>query len=256
MSTRKIQSVLYVDDDRNICEVAQATLRLIAGLTVHTAHSGQQAIDLAYELRPDIILMDVMMPGLDGPATLKRMREHALLADIPVIFLSAKVPPEEIADLLQLGAISAIAQPFDPFKLGDELFAVQEKADARRASEAILAGRSQTRDEVGSLTESFLQRTRNDVLRLRTIIERARHEDRSVLKEAERIAHSIHGTGAMFGFLEISAAGDAIERLIEGVISSTTTSGPTCEPLMLQQLLDFTDRLAQDVDTGKQTALP
>src|ERR1700678_2666725 len=71
MSTRKIQSVLYVDNDRNICEVAQATLRLIAGLTVHTAHSGQQAIDLAYELRPDIILMDVMMPGLDGPATLK-----------------------------------------------------------------------------------------------------------------------------------------------------------------------------------------
>jgi two-component system OmpR family response regulator len=255
MSTRKIQSVLYVDDDPDICEVVQATLCLIAGLNVHTAGSGEQAIDLAYELRPDLILMDVMMPGLDGPATLKRMREHALLADIPIVFLTAKVLPAEVAHFLQLGAIGVIGKPFDPLKLGDELFAIWENADARRGFEATLACESRVRGQVGSLTDSFLQRTRNDVVRLRTIIERARHEDRSVLGEAERIAHSIHGAGAMFGFPEVSTAGGAIERLVEGIMSCTAAPSSTHEPLLLQQLLDFTNRLAQDVDTSEQTAL-
>jgi CheY-like chemotaxis protein len=64
---------------------------------VHTANSGQLAIDLAYELRPDLVLMDVMMPGLDGPSTLMRMRQSVLLADIPVIFMTAKVLPAEIS---------------------------------------------------------------------------------------------------------------------------------------------------------------
>jgi len=97
MSARELQSVLYVDDDPDICSVVQATLRLVPGLNVQTADSGQRAIDLAYELRPDLVLMDVMMPGLDGPATFGRMRESALLSKIPVIFMTAKVLPAEIA---------------------------------------------------------------------------------------------------------------------------------------------------------------
>jgi two-component system, OmpR family, response regulator len=255
VSIRKIQSVLYVDDDPNICEVVQATLHLIAGLNVHTAYSGERAIDLAYELRPDIILLDVVMPGLDGPATLKRMREHALLANIPIIFLSAKVCPAEIARFLQLGAIGVIGKPFDPLRLGDELFAIQREVGAGRGLDTTIAGRSHAQDQEDSLAESFLMRTRGDVVRLRAIIERARQEDRSVLEEAERIAHSIHGSGAMFGFLDVSAAGGAIERLVEGITSSTTASSSACDPLLLQQLSDFTNRLAQYVDAGKRAEL-
>ncbi len=90
MPMRDFQSVLYVDDDPDICSVVQATLRLVPGLDVQTADSGERAIDLAYELRPDLVLMDVMMPGLDGPSTFRRMRECALLTKIPVIFMTAK----------------------------------------------------------------------------------------------------------------------------------------------------------------------
>jgi len=114
MSTRKFQSVLYVDDDPDLCAVVQAALRSIAGLDVRIAGTGEQAIDLAYEFRPDLVVMDLMMPGLDGPSTFKSMRERTLLADIPVIFLTAKAHPAEAARLLQLGAIGVLGKPFDP----------------------------------------------------------------------------------------------------------------------------------------------
>src|SRR5580704_16999912 len=117
MPVRDFQSVLYVDDDPDICSVVRATLRLVPGLYVQTADSGERAIDLAYELRPDLVLMDVMMPGLDGPSTFNRMRESAVLAHIPVIFMTAKALPAEISQFLQLGAIGVIVKPFDPLRL-------------------------------------------------------------------------------------------------------------------------------------------
>jgi two-component system OmpR family response regulator len=250
MSTRKIESVLYVDDDPDICEVVTATLSLTAGLNVHTAGSGEQAIDLAYELRPDLVLMDVMMPGLDGPSTLKRMRERALLADIPVIFLTAKVLPEEVAPLLRLGVLGVIGKPFDPLKLCDDLFALWKNAHPARGIDGALAGQSQVRERVGSLTDSFLRRARDDVVRLRAIIERAGHEGRSVLKEAERIAHSIHGAGAMFGFPEVSVAGGTIEQLAEDAMVGTASPNSSCEPTMLRRLLDCTAQLALEIEAA------
>jgi two-component system, OmpR family, response regulator len=247
MSTRKTPSVLYVDDDPDICAVVHAALGCVAGLNVHTAGSGEQAIDLAYELRPDLILMDVMMPGLDGPSTLKRMREHPLLAGIPVIFLTAKVRPAEVAHFLQLGAIGVIGKPFDPLKLCDHLFALWDDADAVREIKDTGAGQSRVRAKVSSLADRFLERTGSDVVRLRAIIVRAHHEDRSVLEEAQRIAHSIRGAGAMFGFPEVSAAGGAIERLVEGFMASAAAHGSAGEPAVLQQLSDYTAQLAQKI---------
>jgi two-component system, OmpR family, response regulator len=255
MPTRKMGSVLYVDDDPDICEVVKTTLCLIAGLTVRTAGSGEQAIDLAYELRPDLVLMDVMMPGLDGPSTLKRMREHALLADIPVIFLTAKVLPAEVAHFLQLGAIGVIGKPFDPLKLCDELFALWQHSGVEPEKiKGTDVEQSRVKAEVGSLTDSFLERTRSDVVHLRAIIERARHENRFVFEEVQRIAHSIHGAGAMFGFPEVSATGGAIERLVEDVMADTAALGSACEPAVLQQFLDFTYQLAHAVDASAHSA--
>ena len=249
MPSRKIQSVLFVDDDPDICEVVRTTLWLMEGLDVRTARSGEQAIDLAYEFRPDLILMDVMMPGLDGPSTLGMMREHALLADIPVIFLTAKGLPAEVARLTELGAIGVIGKPFDPLKLCDDLCVLWNKADAARIKRA-RAGQSQVRAQVSSLTDDFLARTGNDVDCLRAIIERARRGDPSMLDEAERVAHSIHGAGAMFGFPKVSAAGGAIERLVEEIMASTVALSSTGEPAVLQQLLDCTAQLAHEIESA------
>jgi two-component system OmpR family response regulator len=142
MFVRKCHSVLYIDDDSDICEVVQATLCMIAGLDVHTAGSGEAAIELACELRPDLILMDVMMPGLDGPATLRRLRESAPISEIPVIFLTAKVLPAEIAHLIQLGAIGVVSKPFDPLTLGGEMLNLWKGSNAARATPRTTAGSS------------------------------------------------------------------------------------------------------------------
>jgi two-component system OmpR family response regulator len=252
MSKPKIESVLYVDDDQDICGVVMATLSLIAGLNVHTAGSGEQAIDLAYALRPDLVLMDVMMPGLDGPSTLKRMRERTLLADIPVIFLTARALPEEVAHLVHLGAIGIIGKPFDPLKLSSDVFAVWNNAHATRGINGSLAAQSHVQEQVGSLTDSFLRGARDDVDRLRTIIERADadHEDRSALKEAERIAHSIHGAGGMFGFPAVSAAGGAIERLVERIMAGSVASNSSGEPALRQLLQHCTAQLAYEIEAA------
>jgi CheY-like chemotaxis protein len=207
-------------------------------------------------LRPDLIVMDVMMAGLDGPSTLKRMREHVLLADIPVIFLTAKVLAAEVAHLLQLGAIGVIGKPFDPLTLADDLFALWKGATADRGRDisSTPVGRSRVQAQVGSLTGGFLQRTKDDVVRLRSIIARA-CEDRSVIEEAQRIAHSIHGAGAMFGFPTVSAAGGAIERLSESALSSTATPGSGCAPAVLQQLSALTDQLDREVEASEKTTV-
>jgi two-component system, OmpR family, response regulator len=251
MSMRKCRSILCVDDDPDICEVVQATLCLVAGLDVHTAGSGEQAIDLAYEHRPDLILMDVMMPGLDGPATLKRIRNSTLINDIPLIFLTAKVLPTEIAHFLHLGAIGVIRKPFDPIKLGDELLALWEGNDSAREVIGTQNAQSPVQTRIDSLAESFLQRTRGDAVRLTEMFELVRAGDWSILKDVERIGHSISGSGAMFGFPQLSAAGEAIEAVAGEVMANHRASHAGVDPAM-RQLLHYTERLANEVEAAWQ----
>ena len=254
MPVRDFQSVLYVDDDPDICRVVQATLLLVPGLNVRTADSGERAIDLAYELRPDLVLMDVMMPGLDGPSTFRRMRESALLAAIPVIFMTAKVLPAEIAQLLQLGAIGVIVKPFDALKLYGELFSLWSNGGTARRSSVENGGPVGAQAQVDSLTVSFLQRAWADVINLAKMIERAQAADRSVFPEIERICHSIHGAGAMFGFPRISEVGGAMDRMVAAATASAALHGSESESATLQQLLEANKQLAQEVEAAWQTA--
>ena len=254
MSTRDLQSVLYVDDDADICCVVQATLRLVPGLQVETADSGERAIDLAHELRPDLVLMDVMMPGLDGPSTLKRMRESMLLKDIPVAFMTAKVLPTEISQFLQMGAIGVIVKPFDPLRLYGELFALWDKEGTRRQGFIAYGGQSKAQAQVDSLTVSFLQRAWTDVINLAKLAERAQNGDRSVFSEIERVSHSLHGAGAMFGFPKLSEVGGAMARLAEGLAARAEANSSASEPAALRQLVEFSKQLAQEVEAAWQTA--
>jgi two-component system OmpR family response regulator len=251
---RDLQSVLFVDDDPDICSVVQATLRLVPGLNVQTADSGQRAIDLAYELRPDLVLMDVMMPGLDGPTTFGRLRESALLAGIPVIFMTAKVLPAEIAQLLQLGAIGVIVKPFDPLKLYGELYSLWNKAGPARRGPIEGGGPAEVQTQVDSLTASFLQRAWTDVINLAKMIERAQASDRSVLQEIERICHSIHGAGAMFGFPKISEEGGAMARMVAAITASSAPRSSITESATLRRLLEANKQLAQEVEAAWQTS--
>jgi len=248
------KSILYVDDDKDICSIVRATLRQVPGLKVSTIDSGERAIDLAYEIRPDLVLMDVMMPGLDGPATLKQMHASALLATTPVIFMTAKVLPTEIARFLHLGALGVIVKPFEPSKLYDELCELWSMEKAEVQCSAAIGDYSRVRSEVDALTASFLRRARADVLSIAKLIGLAQEGERSVFKEIERVAHSIHGAAAMFGFPNVSASGGAIARVAERLKIGSAARNATGEPTLLVQLLEGSDRLALDVEAAWGTA--
>jgi CheY-like chemotaxis protein len=117
------RTVLVVEDERDIRELVQVSLERGGGFRVLTAESGQVALRIAVEERPDAILLDVMMPGLDGPATLGRLRETPETAGIPVVFLTAKVQSGDRRRLMDLGAEGLIPKPFDPIALPGQLAA-------------------------------------------------------------------------------------------------------------------------------------
>jgi two-component system OmpR family response regulator len=248
------KSVLYVDDDPDICSVVQATLHLVPGLNIQTACSGERAIDVAYDFRPELVLMDVMMPGLDGPSTFEQMRQSVLLANIPVIFMTAKVMPVEVAQLLQLGAIGVIVKPFDPLKLHEELCALWTNKAAAHQNASASTEPVHIRAQADALTISFLRRARDDDINLANMIERAQTGDRSVCQEIERVAHSLQGAGAMFGFPDVSTVGGMIARTVEGLVASHAAHGSSREIAVLRQLLEFSRQLAQHVEAAWQMA--
>lgn len=134
MDRAKLRTLLYVDDEPDVREIVQMALGLVEDFTVHTCETGERALALLPDLKPDLVLLDVMMPGMDGPTTLSRMRADPALADIPVIFITAKAMPQEVARLRQLGAADILAKPFDPMLLGQQVLALWESmADGRRA---------------------------------------------------------------------------------------------------------------------------
>jgi two-component system, OmpR family, response regulator len=120
--------LLLVEDEDAIRTIAAISLERIGGWSVTPVASGHAALDAARAEEPfDVVLMDVMMPGIDGPATLARLREGLLADEVPVVFLTAKLGDGERERLLALGAAGMIAKPFDPMTLADELQQLLER---------------------------------------------------------------------------------------------------------------------------------
>jgi CheY-like chemotaxis protein len=115
------RSILIVDDDEHIREIAQLTLEAIAGWTVATAGSGQEGIARALAIPPDAILLDVMMPEMDGPTTVGKLKASDATRHIPVVLLTAKVLEEDKRGFMDLGIDGIISKPFDPMTLADEI---------------------------------------------------------------------------------------------------------------------------------------
>jgi CheY-like chemotaxis protein len=113
--------VLIVDDEDDIRRIARLALGRVGGMDVVEAASGREAVRRAEEERPDAILLDVMMPGLDGPSTLAALRSSPKTSTIPVVFLTAKALPSEIERLRELGARGVLLKPFDPMTLAGQL---------------------------------------------------------------------------------------------------------------------------------------
>jgi CheY-like chemotaxis protein len=192
--------VLYVDDDNDIREVVGASLGLDSSFVTRSCSSGQEALALAAGWTPDIVLLDVMMPVMDGPSTLARLRANPRTAGIPVVFMTARAQSREIDLFCSLGAVGVIPKPFDPMTLAASVRSYVERADGRLAA----------------LQKSFRRRLNEDTAKLA--------EHRSALNNAATaqatlagirdIAHDLAGASGIFGFGEISDAAAGLEAAI------------------------------------------
>jgi CheY-like chemotaxis protein len=109
--------VLHVDDEPDIREVVQISLGLDPDIALRACASGEEALVAAAEWSPDLILLDVMMPVMDGPTTLAHLRDDARTADIPVVFMTARAQTSEIEQFIALGARGVVSKPFEPMRL-------------------------------------------------------------------------------------------------------------------------------------------
>jgi two-component system OmpR family response regulator len=128
MSAKSLTNILYVEDDLDIQAVAQIALEVVGGFVLKTCSSGAEAIAaIDNGFVPDLLLLDVMMPNMDGPTTLAELRKKATTANTPVIFMTAKVQSSEQDYYFTLGAIGVIAKPFDPMSLSVQVRTLWEK---------------------------------------------------------------------------------------------------------------------------------
>lgn len=124
MPERPLQKVCYVEDDDDIQRVARLALERVGKMEVSIIGDPTTAIDGILAFQPDLVLLDWMMPVLDGPALFKRMRETEALKDMPVVFITAKASQRELDELRGMGAAGVLSKPFSPKDLPDQLRAI------------------------------------------------------------------------------------------------------------------------------------
>lgn len=113
--------ILLVDDDPGIREVARTVLEMVGGYDVEIAASGLEGLEMARTSPPDAIVLDVMMPGLDGPGTFALLQEQPETRDVPVILLTAKTQPADLSRFASIGVAGMLSKPFDPMALSDQI---------------------------------------------------------------------------------------------------------------------------------------
>jgi len=124
----ELKKILHVEDEPDIREIALLALETVGGFSVESCGSGDEALEKAPGFMPDLFLMDIMMPGMDGPATLVELRKMPEFADTPVIFMTAKAQAQEVVRFKELGAIDVITKPFDPMTLSDQIKKIWDNA--------------------------------------------------------------------------------------------------------------------------------
>ena len=198
--------ILHIDDEADLREIIEVSLGLDPGFVIRSCESGAEGLAVAAAWNPDIVLLDVMMPTMDGPATLAALRENPKTSGIPVIFMTARAQARELDRFRSLGALGVIAKPFDPMTLATS---VRDYLPPRV-------------DPFKELRVSFLQRARRDIVAL--------SEDRAALQRGaalphtlQRISHTAHslsGAAGIYGFSEMSEAAAAVEDAVMARIAA------------------------------------
>lgn len=195
-----LRKILYVEDEPDIQEITRLALELAGGFEVEVCNSGEEALHVAPEYGPDLILLDVMMPHMDGPTTFRALRKDPRMEQVPIIFMTAKVQAHEIAQYMELGALDVISKPIDPMALPDTVRTIW--------SRNMSAGPEiELDDELEALRNKFAEGLPERIEVIEQAWRAVETEDWSgdALMPLFRAAHSLAGAGATFGFPEVGA---------------------------------------------------
>ena len=210
--------ILHVDDEPDIREIVDLSLGLNPDFEVRAAACGADAIAIAAEWSPFLILLDVMMPGMDGPTTLAHLRKDPRTADIPVLFMTARAQEREVQQFIALGAQGVISKPFDPMTLA---FLVRSHLQAIRLE---------------SLRRVFAHRAQSDAATLAECrAELIADAGSAALTRVREIAHGLAGAAGLFGFDQISRNAAALEEAVVSKLAGG--SGPEELTQALDQLV-------------------
>jgi CheY-like chemotaxis protein len=192
--------VLHVDDEPDIREVVEISLALDPDFVTRSCASGAEALAVASHWVPDVILLDVMMPVMDGATTLARLRDNSRTVGIPVVFMTARAQSRELDLFRSLGAIGVIPKPFDPMMLAASVRAHVKPPETRFDE---LRGGFPVRvdGDLGALARHWSALERSDSV----------HASLAAIRS---IAHGLAGAGGIFGFDEIGDAAAALEEAV------------------------------------------
>jgi len=188
--------ILHVDDEPDIREVVELSLSLDPAFAVRSCASGRDALAAVSEWPPDLILCDVMMPVMDGPATLARLRESPQTAHIPVVFMTARAQTRELEHFKSLGAAGVISKPFDPMTLAASI-----RSHLRTAG-------------LSALRAGFIRRLQADAAALIHCRADLANTAASAgaLEQIKTFAHALAGASGIFGFHEITRTAQEVEK--------------------------------------------
>jgi CheY-like chemotaxis protein len=191
--------VLHVDDEPDIREIVELSLGLDPVFTIKSCAEGSDALAIAPDWRPDLILLDVIMPEMDGPMTFARLRARESTAHVPVVFMTARAQMSERERLMSLGAAGVICKPFDPMTLAPLVRCYMPAAQTRMTN----------------LANAFLMRSRGDAAVLAELRARlAKANSLAVLDRIEAIARGLAEGAGIYGFHRLGAAAAALTAAV------------------------------------------
>ena len=221
--------VLHVEDEPDIREVVEISLSLDPDFETRSCSSGPEALVSAADWSPDIILLDVMMPFMDGPATLARLREDAGTANIPVVFMTVHAQAPDADRFLSLGAVGVIPKPFNPMTL----------------AAAVRAFVPATANKLDALRNAFIQRMNDNaaVLAKHRSALMCRGDQTTVLTAMNDVAHSLAGAAGIFGYAQVS---DFAAKLEE------STANRLNDQASVEFVVSSIDTLLQGIEKGSR----
>ncbi|WP_020583644.1 response regulator [Endozoicomonas elysicola] len=212
MDIPKLSRILLVEDSYHIRALINMTLTVLNDYQVFPFDCGESALEKADELEPQLVILDVMMPGMDGPAVMKKLKALPDYSDLPFFFLTSKVHSDDIVEFERLGISGVIAKPFEPTELASMIEALWTRYHQSRSDLYI--------DQFTDLQEDYLENLHSSIELLKQHLNGLSQENgysSDQLNELRVLVHDLCGSGKSYGFSDISSSAQVLTNFLKSI---------------------------------------